>query len=164
MRGSDEDAGVYWPPYWRAENHCGGEEERGEMKRGYGDGKMMFMPMDKHRAEKWVRSMKNSDGSTREKWSMEQAKQLMQQAGIDAEPAEFYAVLNTVCSDYGKVAKKHKCDMIEFYVDMAKTWINDKDAAKDKVSGTTIVLCGMKRNEEKPGESPAFRLQTSLFG
>lgn len=145
MRG-DEDAEMYWPPYCQAENHYGGEEERGEMKRGHGGGKMMFMPMDKHRAEKWVRSMKNADGSTGEKWSMEQAKQLMQQADIDAEPAEFYAVLNAVYSDYGKVAKKHKCDTIEFYVDMAKAWINDKDAVRDKASA--YYDCVVKHDEE----------------
>ena len=55
---------------------------------------------------------------------MEQTEQIMRQAGIDTEPAEFYAVLNAVYSDFGKVAKKHKCDTVEFYVDMAKAWLN----------------------------------------
>lgn len=131
----DDDGGeeMYWPPYYRGgENHYGGEREHDEMQRGRGKGKMSFMPMDKRTAKRWVNHMQNADGSEGEKWSMEQAEQIMRQAGIDCEPAEFYAVLNAIHSDFGKVAKKHKIDTVEYYVDMARAWLEDEDAVKHK--------------------------------
>lgn len=77
---------------------------------------------------------------------MEQTEQIMRQTGIDAEPAEFYAVLNAVYSDFGKVAKKHKCDTVEFYVDMAKAWLNDKDAVKHKAAA--YYECVVRRKDD----------------
>lgn len=130
----DDDAGgeeMYWPPYWRGDMHYGEHHDR-EMQRGHGKGKMSFMPMDEHTAKKWVHAMKNADGSSGEKWSMEQAEQIMRQASIDSEPAEFYAVLNAIYSDYAEVAKKHHMDTVEYYVDMARAWLEDEDAVKHK--------------------------------
>ena len=133
MRGDDEEPEMYWPPYWRGgDMHHGGERERGEMERGHGKGKMSFMPMDERTAKRWVNHMQNADGSEGEKWSMEQAEQIMRQAGIDCEPAEFYAVLNAIYSDYAEVAKKHHMDTVEYYVDMARAWLEDEDAVKHK--------------------------------
>ena len=61
---------------------------------------------------KWVQKMKNSDGSTGEHWSFDQTYQLMKQRNIDCEPAEFYAAMNMLWSDYGKVAEKFGADLI----------------------------------------------------
>lgn len=148
VRGDDDDDGaeMYWPPYYRGDMHYGGEREHGEIQRGHGKGKMSFMPMDERTAKKWVHAMENADSSSGEKWSMEQAEQIMRQAGIDAEPAEFYAILNAIHSDFGKVAKKHKADTVEFYVDMAKAWINDKDAVKHKAMA--YYECVVKHEED----------------
>lgn len=87
-----------------------------------------------HMAKEWTAHMKNSDGTTGAHWPMEQVKQLMQQRGINADPAEFFAILNSVYSDYYTVAKKHNVHNIDFYIDIAKAWIDDKDAVPDKVA------------------------------
>ena len=87
-----------------------------------------------HMAKEWTARMKNGDGTTGAHWPMEQVKQLMQQRGINADPAEFFAVLNSVYSDYYTVAKKHNVHNIDFYIDIAKAWLDDKDAVPDKAA------------------------------
>lgn len=85
-------------------------------------------------AKEWTARMKNGDGTTGAHWPMEQVKQLMQQRGINADPAEFFAILNSVYSDYYTVAKKHNVHNIDFYIDIAKAWLDDKDAVPDKAA------------------------------
>ena len=87
-----------------------------------------------HMAKEWTARMKNGDGTTGAHWPMEQVKQLMQQRGINADPAEFFAILNSVYSDYYTVAKKHNVHNIDFYIDIAKAWLDDKDAVPDKAA------------------------------
>ena len=87
-----------------------------------------------HMAKEWTARMKNGDGTTGAHWPMEQVKQLMQQRSINADPAEFFAILNSVYSDYYTVAKKHNVHNIDFYIDIAKAWIDDKDAVPDKAA------------------------------
>ena len=57
------------------------------------------------------------------------------QRGIECDPAEFWAALNLIYSDYVKVAKKFNVGSnIDFYVDMAKAFLDDKDAGPDKLA------------------------------
>jgi hypothetical protein len=37
-----------------------------------------------------------------------------------------------MASDYGKVAKKYGVDKADFYADLAKAWLDDKDAVPGK--------------------------------
>lgn len=85
-------------------------------------------------AEKWTRAMKNGDNTTGPHWSMEQTKQLAQQRNVTADPVEFYAIVNAMYSDYCEVAKKHNVHNTDFYVDLAKAWLNDKDAMPNKAA------------------------------
>lgn len=89
--------------------------------------------MDKHTAEEWVHQMRNEDGTSGPHWNMEQAKQIMQQNGIDCEPAEFYAALNMMYSDYCKVAKKYGVNESGYYAHLAKAFLDDKDAGDGKL-------------------------------
>ena len=89
---------------------------------------------DMETAREWVESMKGEDGKSGEHWTMEQLKPIMQQRGIDAKPEEFWAIMNALYSDYCKVAKKHNVSTVDFYADMAKAWLDDKDAVEDKVA------------------------------
>ncbi len=85
-------------------------------------------------AEEWVSHMENEDGTHGAHWTMDQVKNVMAQRKIDCDPIEFYAAMNMMYSDYYKVAKKHGVgNSLDFYVDMAKAFIEDKDAAPDKV-------------------------------
>lgn len=88
--------------------------------------------LDEQTAMEWVRSMKNEDGSKSPHWSMEQTKQVMKQKAPDLEPAEFFAIMNALFSDFDPVFKKHGVSHMDFYVDMTKAWLKDKDAVDNK--------------------------------
>lgn len=86
-------------------------------------------------AKEWTQHMQNEDGTSGPHWSVEQAKQIMAQRNLSLNPAEFYAALNMIYSDFSPVAKKHGLGgSLDFYVDMAKAFLNDKDAAPGKLS------------------------------
>ena len=109
----------------------GGEMERfpDEMERSASP-----MRFTRQTADEWVSEMKNADGSTGPHWSYDQSKQVMEQRKINCDPAQFYAALNAVYSDFGAVAKKHGVSNIEFFADLARAWLEDKDAVPDKAA------------------------------
>lgn len=90
-------------------------------------------PMSKEMAEKWVHSMKGANGSRGQHWNMDQAKQIMTRYGYQANPIEFYVVLNMMKSDYTKAAQKMGVDKEEFYAAMADAFLNDEDAKDHKL-------------------------------
>lgn len=90
-------------------------------------------PMTREKAQQWVRKMKNADGSTGEHWSFDQTYQLMKQRNIDCDPAEFYATMNMLWSDYGKVAEKFGLTGVEFWAELSKAFLMDKDAEDEKL-------------------------------
>lgn len=146
----EEMRGGYWPPY-TIPPYGGGDNvneigfERGvnahyesgdemkprhsEKEHGYAMGANEFTH---ETAKEWTSSMHNEDGTKGPHWTMEQVKQVMSQRGIKHDPAVFWAILNSMYSDYCAVFKKHGVNNMDFYVDMASAWINDKDAVKDK--------------------------------
>lgn len=67
------------------------------------------------------------------RWTMEQTTAAMRQRNYSDDPAEFYAVMNAMFSDYGKTAAKHGIDKPDFWADMAHDFINDADAVTGKV-------------------------------
>lgn len=84
-------------------------------------------------AEKWVKAMKNEDGTKGPHWTKEQTNQVMKHMGVQGiEPHEFYAIMNAMYSDYCAVAKKFGVDATEFYGALAKAWLMDEDAVEDK--------------------------------
>lgn len=93
--------------------------------------------LTKQMAEEWVDSMESEDSEKPEgeTFTMEQAKQLAKKIGYETEgqkAIDFYAILNAVYSDYCKVAEKYDVDEPEFYACMAKAWLEDKDAVRNK--------------------------------
>ena len=78
--------------------------------------------------------MQNEDGSKGPHWSMDQVEQIMRQKNIQCDPAEFFAAVNAMFSDYSEVAQKHGVNKQDFYIDMAKAFLEDKDAVKDKAA------------------------------
>lgn len=92
---------------------------------------------DRETAEKWVRSMHNSDPARPKgaRWSYEELKPMAQKFGIKTEGdkyAEFYAMTNAMYSDYCEVIKKFNITSSEIYGMLAKAWMDDKDAVEDK--------------------------------
>ena len=105
------------------------KSRRSEKEQGYAMAAESFTP---ETAKEWTKSMHNEDGTKGPHWTMEQVKQVMSQRGIKHDPAVFWAILNSLYSDYCAVFKKHGVNNMDFYVDMTSAWINDKDAVKDK--------------------------------
>lgn len=89
--------------------------------------------MDKQKAREWISSLENSDGSSGEHWSFEQTHQAMKQRNINCDPVEFYATINMLWSDYGSVAKKYGVDNVDFWSELAKSFLEDKDAEAGKL-------------------------------
>lgn len=110
-----------------------GDETRGTEKRmGYARGE--GARLNRQTAEKWVRGMKNADGSTGEHWTMEQTSAIMERRGLRCNPVKFWVAMNAVYSDLSEVAEKHGVGNEEFYADMAKSfWLCDRDAVEDKL-------------------------------
>ena len=104
-----------------------------QMQRGYAEG--IGQRLSRNEAMTWAREMENEDGSRGSHWTMEQAKQVMAQKGVECDPLEFWLALNMMYSDYCKVFRKYGVgDKIDFYVDMAKAFLDDKDAYPDKLT------------------------------
>lgn len=130
-------------------NGGGGEPEsrsynRYEPEGHYGTGKhgapqrtglIGFVPdegLNWEMAQEWVEGMENADGTRGPKWHIDQVEQLMQKRGIDCDPVEFWAVMNSLHSDFCQVIKEHGCESVELYLDLAKAWLEDEDAVEDK--------------------------------
>lgn len=117
-----------------AAHHSGDELGRrgGHKIAGYASSNVE--PLDRETAKSWVRRMKHSDGSTGEHWTMEQTNQVMKQRGIDCDPAEFYAIMNAMWSDYSKVADKFGINNVDYWAELTKAFLMDKDAVPDKAA------------------------------
>ena len=97
-----------------------------DYRRDYGEPEM-FSHKD---MEKWKSMMRNEDGTRGEHFRKEQVKHASQQAGIDIEEFGedvFSLAMNMMYSDYCKVAKKYGVDRPEYYADLAKSFLRDKD-------------------------------------
>lgn len=126
--GGNYRMSVHYPQMHEME-HRGG----GSMEKGYADSKEP-MPFTRETAEKWMRKLKNEDGTTGAHWPFEKTKQVMTQKSIDCDPVEFYAAMNMMYSDYAKVAKMLGMNTVDFYVEMAKAFLDDKDAGPGKIA------------------------------
>ena len=107
---------------------------KGERSGGYGEGRG-YAPLTKQMAMEWEQQMENVDGTHGPHWTMEQTKQVMAQKNIsDIDPLEFNVAMNMMFSDYAEVAKKMGVNKIDFYVCMAKAFLDDPDAGPDKLA------------------------------
>lgn len=92
-------------------------------------------PLTEQQASVWVKSMKHSDGSTGELITMEQAKEWLAKKGYTGmNLPDFYAVINAMKSDYSGVAKMFNIMSDDFYGELARAFIQDKDAKPYKTS------------------------------
>ena len=116
-----------------------GSQSRDEMERRitplYAGRANSVEKLSRQEAEEWMSGLENEDGTKGPHWTLEQVKQVMAQKGIQEDPFEFWATLNSMYADYCKVFKKHGVgEKLDFYIDMAKAFIDDKDAGKGKVA------------------------------
>lgn len=102
-----------WEKIGDIEKHLYGEKE--------------FTPED---ARKWNEKMLNADGSSGGHWTVAQTNDVGKSVGLDfakiSEPL-WNAAMNMIFSDYAEVAEKFGVGTPEFYADMAKAFLWDKD-------------------------------------
>lgn len=155
QRGGDDMRQIGFNANWGGEMRMGSDASiprYNEMERmpgnrammgGYMAGHEEYPKMDERTAMEWVKSMHNEDGTKSPHWTMDQVKQVIKQKGVDLEPAEFFAIMNAIYSDFDPVLKKHGVSNMEMYVDMAKAWLKDKDAVPNKA--TAYYECIVKK-------------------
>ncbi len=119
--------------------HYGADEQTGHHHMGANQQMGAYhMPdvLTMEMATEWVDGMKNSDPEHPKgaKWTMEQTKPFAVKHGFTTpeKQTEFWAVMNMMYSDYCEAAKKHGVSTTEFYADMARAWMNDKDSVQNK--------------------------------
>ena len=78
-------------------------------------------------AKEWVASM-----NPPAKWTMEQTTDVMYKQGYSHRPCEFWAVMNSIYSDYGKTMAKYGADKPEVWAALAHDWLDDADAEPGK--------------------------------
>lgn len=108
-----------------------GEYKPQQMQMGFavGENDGNRMPFSRLAAEKWMKEIENEDGTKGAHWTLEQAKQIMAQKSVKGDPISFWVVLNSMYADYSKTIKKYGVgDKIDFYVDLTKDFLNDKDS------------------------------------
>lgn len=95
---------------------------------------------DRHKAKlndynpwEWAKEMQNADGSSGAHWSMEDTETVRKTRNInDCKPEDFWIAMNMMYSDYQGVAKKYGIDKPEFYADMARGFLTDKDSKQGR--------------------------------
>ena len=103
-----------------------------EAQKGYGMGDEV-MPMTRETAMEWMKELENADGSHGPHWNMQQTNTVMAQHKLQGDPTEWFVALNLMYSDYCEVAKKMGVNNLDFYVCMAKAFLNDPDASEGKL-------------------------------
>ena len=85
-------------------------------------------------ADKYVSCLVGADGTEGGHWTPGQISQIRAQKAPECDFIPLFATMNMLYSDYSEVAKKHGVDNTDFYVDMAKAFLEDPDGRPDKIS------------------------------
>lgn len=88
-------------------------------------------------ARRWTEHMENDDGSMGAHWTLEQTTAVANSIGVHVDPWIWFAALNMEYSDNFDVAQKYGLDRPEYYADLAKTFLFDKDGGgpEAKIAG-----------------------------
>ena len=95
--------------------------------------------MTKADAEAWAAHMVNEDGTTGPHWGVDQTTAIAESMGMTWEKVSrpcWWITMNMMYSDYSGVAEKYGVSIAEFYADMARAFLMDKDGpgAKEKLA------------------------------
>lgn len=82
----------------------------------------------------WVSGMKNTDGTDGGHWTKTQTSAVLKSLGKDIDPDIFWAVMNSIYSDYGSTFAKYGIVAPEIYGEIAVDWICDDDAVNNKAA------------------------------
>ena len=91
--------------------------------------KLIGMAYDYHFNEELAKKIVDNM-SEGELWDIATIETVMKNYNVNEDVYEFYVVMNSLANDYGNVIS---IDNVELYVNLAKAFINDKDAKEHKV-------------------------------
>lgn len=98
---------------------------------GYDYGEAQFGKMSKQDYEDWGKMLENEDGTRGEHFKKDQVEQIAKQMGVNLESVGgekvFCMAMNMLYSDFCAVARKYGVDRPEYYADLAKAFLHDKD-------------------------------------
>ncbi len=88
----------------------------------------------------WAAKMENCDGSRGPHWTLEQTTNMAENMGMTWEKVSrvcWWVTMNMMYSDYCEVAAKYGVAISEFYADMARAFLMDRDGPgpKEKLAG-----------------------------
>lgn len=88
-----------------------------------------MMNFTREDAEAWAAKMQNADGTTGPHWTMDQTSAVADAsgAGHDIPHWVFGVTMNMMYSDYYDVARKFGVNVPEFYAELARAFLMDKD-------------------------------------
>lgn len=89
---------------------------------------------DMQMAQEWTRRMQNEDGTTGPHWTIDQTNKVMEQRGVNEDPVKFWVAMNMIYSDFVNVAKKLGISNVDFYTEMTRAFLDDKDVSGDKLA------------------------------
>ena len=118
-----------------ADTICALQKMDGGEHYGEAGEKMCFTEED---ARRWTEHMENDDGSTGPHWTQEQTAAVAGSVGVhNVAPWVWYAAMNMMYSDYWESATRYGVDRTEYYADLAKEFLFDKDAVgpEEKLAG-----------------------------
>jgi hypothetical protein len=113
-------------------------EER-MMREAYSEDAGDEMELSRDDAETWVAALQSEDTAKPRgaKWTRDQVRPYAQKYGYSTEGAklyEFWAVMNALYADYCDVAKRYNVATPDFFADMTKAFLQDKDAMSGKAA------------------------------
>lgn len=88
------------------------------------------LAFNKESATEWSKKMQNADGSNGGHWTVEETNGVGVPNGID--DFVWNTAMNMMYSDYGEVAMRYGVSTAEFFADLAKAFLFDKDAKEPK--------------------------------
>ena len=97
-------------------------------------------------AEKWVSHMENEDGTTGPHWTMGQTDAVANITGVNVKPCVWWAAMNMMYSDYYDVARKFGANVPEFYAELARAFLMDKDGPGPEEKLCAYYRCIVKQN------------------
>lgn len=99
-------------------------------------------------AIKWTQHMENADGTTGPHWTMEQTSAVADASGIphDISRWAWGVTMNMMYSDYYDVARKFGVNVPEFYAELARAFLTDKDGPGPEEKLCAYYRCIVKQS------------------
>lgn len=99
-------------------------------------------------AKEWTANMQNADGTPGPHWTMDQTSAVADAsgAGRDIPHWVFGVTMNMMYSDYYDVARKFGVNVPEFYAELARAFLMDKDGPGPEEKLCAYYRCIVKQN------------------